>query len=109
MAEPTPQIPVKVAQTGTARVFVGMELIISLVLTFFGWVAIGSVCWWTQTPVWAAIIIAMVFAVNVLLLQIVLMLYRTITYLLNFMTMADLLDATRIAITSLFAPGRRQP
>lgn len=101
--------PDKPFPTENARVFVVIEFVVFLVVGLMGGI-LGGVGWWLGW--WGPFGAAALLVFGTLqgtLFWIILMLYRLSTWLVGFMAMAELLDATRILLESTFAPLSRGP
>lgn len=102
MAIPAP------TQDTSARVFVVAEVLSSLTLSILLIFITCAIAHYTDSPWWAVWMSSMLSLLVGMAWWMIMIGYRLLNYLLHFIGMADLLDATRIAITSLFAPSRRQ-
>jgi hypothetical protein len=100
-------MPAPVPTTLNARLFVGVELVIStggclLAMLMFLYSVFGL-----KLPVTESMLVSMFVAICSILLHLILMTYRFISYLLSFLALADMMDQTRIILTSMLAPGRK--
>ena len=90
-----------------ARPFVIVEPILALEVSL-GIICVAAVVsHFFTAPWWALVIISLLAGLTGMMFWLIMIGYRILNYLLHFVGMADLLNATRIAITSVFAPTRR--
>lgn len=96
----------KSSMSRTARIVVAVELLVPA-LGFLAAAAISvALIVFCHEGVAVSLVLGGVVMANSLLLMLVLMTYRLISWLIAFVGMADLLDATRVLLTGLFSPAR---